>query len=188
MNKFILLTVKLFIPLAFAVTALAGLVYVAIQQNFRMNANDPQIQIAEDFAVQLGASQNLPVLNPNLMVDIATSLSPFVVIYDDAGKVLTGSGKLNGQYPALPPGVLDYVKKSGEDRLTWQPWPDVRAALVVTRFSGAHSGYVAVGRSLREVEKRISRLGWMVLAGWAATLAGLLVLLLAGEIIFPGRS
>ncbi len=162
-------------------TVSAGLVYIAVQQNFRMNANDPQVQIAEDFAAQLSAGQTLNPINPNLDVDMAQSLSPFVLVYDDAGQIITGSGKLNGQFPALPAGVLDSVKKAGEERITWQPQPDVRIALVIIRYN---AGYVAVGRSLREVEQRESMLGIQVLGAWLAGLVGLIILIAGGEFIF----
>jgi len=175
---------KLFIPLAFIMTVMAGLVYLTVQQNFRMNANDPQIQIAEDLATQLSAGA--PV-NPNSLtasIDISKSLSTFVLIYDDAGKIITGSGKLNGQFPTMPAGVLDYTRTVGEDRLSWQPQTDVRVALVVIKYNGPNPGFVAVGRSLREVEQREAMLGWQVLAGWLAGIVGLFVLLTGREIMF----
>src|SRR5438270_7168527 len=45
------------LPVALAITVLSGLVYVAVQQDLRQGANDPQIQMAEDAAVQLEAGQ-----------------------------------------------------------------------------------------------------------------------------------
>jgi hypothetical protein len=38
------------LPLAVAITILAGLVYATVQQSLRQGANDPQIQLAEDTA------------------------------------------------------------------------------------------------------------------------------------------
>lgn len=175
--------VKLFIPLAFVMTVSAGLVYLAVQQNFRMNANDPQIQLAEDFADQLSAGRTVDSITINASVDMAKSLSSFIFIYDDAGDIIKGSGKVDGQYPVLPPGVLDYTKRLGENRITWQPQPDVRAALVVVRYEGAQPGFVAVGRSLREVEQRVTTLGWQVLVAWLAGLVGLFLLIVGGEFI-----
>jgi len=179
---------KLFIPLAFIMTVSAGLIYVVAQQNYRLNANDPQIQLAEDFAAQLTAGRTVDSINTSASIDMAKSLSLFIFVYDDAGKFVAGSGKLNGQYPVIPVGVLDYAKKVGENRITWQPQTDVRVALVVVRYEGSHSGYVAVGRSLREVEQRVSVLGWQVLGAWLASLVGLFVLIAGSEILISRRS
>ena len=56
------------IPLDMAVTLLAGLLYVSVQQVLRQDANDPQIGMAEDAAAALAAGQALPETPP---VDIA---------------------------------------------------------------------------------------------------------------------
>ncbi len=41
---------KQWLPLAIAITLLCGLVHVAVQQEVRLSANDPQIGMAEDLA------------------------------------------------------------------------------------------------------------------------------------------
>ncbi|MEK7161684.1 MAG: hypothetical protein AAB729_03270, partial [Patescibacteria group bacterium] len=41
------------LPLAVAIIIMSGLVYVVAQQNYRLTANDPQIQIAQDIAAAL---------------------------------------------------------------------------------------------------------------------------------------
>lgn len=175
---------KLFIPLAFIMTVSAGLVYVAVQQNYRLSADDPQIQLAEDFANQLSAGRTVASINAGPGIDMAKSLSLFIFVYDDAGNLITGSGKLNGQSPALPAGVLDHTKKVGQDRITWEPQAGIRVALVIFPYSGTQSGFVAVGRSLREVEQRETMLGWQVLVGWLTGLVGLIILLTGSEIVF----
>ncbi len=50
------------------------------------------------------------------------------------------------------------ASRVGEDRITWQPEPGIRSAVVVVHYTGATPGYVMAGRSLREVEWRIDRL------------------------------
>src|SRR3989344_5093928 len=132
--------VRSWLPLAVLATLLCGLIYVNVQQNLRAGANDPQIQMAEDAARALAkgqAPQSL-VLGGS-QVDIAESLAPFLVIYDDFGRALASSGILHGQAPILPSGVLDFARKYGEDRTTWQPEGGVRSAIIVARFSGAAS-------------------------------------------------
>ncbi len=39
---------RIWLPFAVTVTAFCALTYAAVQQSFRQNANDPQIQLAED--------------------------------------------------------------------------------------------------------------------------------------------
>src|SRR5438445_588354 len=79
------------LPLAFCLTVLAGLVYVTVQQNFRQGANDPQIQMAEDAAAQLqGGAQAQAVVGAG-KVDISRSLAPFLIVYDATGQQLASS-------------------------------------------------------------------------------------------------
>lgn len=140
-----------------------GTIYTVGQQVLRQSANDPQIQLAEDIAQLLSGSTKPSDLASNTKVDIAASLAPFLVITDAKGEVLITSGQLNGKDPAIPLGVFDSTKKMGQDRITWQPRKDVRIALVVVPYK---DGYVAVGRSLREVEKREDGILKMVGAAW----------------------
>lgn len=156
-----------FVLFAVIATISCGLVYLAVQQSIRAGANDPQIQVAEDLATLLSSGRNI---NPNLdnKVDIAKSLSVFVMFYDDNGNLIGSSAELNGQpAPQVPKGVLDYTKVHGEDRITWQPAPGVRSAIVVTRFeNSSSSGFVVAGRSLREVEKRESQAFYKSFFAW----------------------
>jgi sensor histidine kinase regulating citrate/malate metabolism len=70
----------------------------------------------------------------------------------------------------LPNGVLDAAKTKGETRITWQPKKGLRFALVVKYFNDQNSGYVVVGRSIKEIEARESDLLRGVIVGWIATL------------------
>jgi hypothetical protein len=159
-----------FFPLAVVVTLIYGAVYIMLQQNYRISANDPQIQLAEDAAVALERGQSVQSVVPSTQVDIASSLAPYLVVFDDTGKALAASGLLYDRLPSLPAGVFDATRRTGEDRLTWQPEPGVRGATVVVHYQGAHPGFVMAGRSLREVESRIDMLGLMTGAAWAGTL------------------
>src|SRR5258708_30308204 len=146
-----------------AVTLLSGLIYLVVQQNHRLSANDPQIQLSEDTAFALSNGQTFATVVPQNKVDIAQSLSPYIIIFDKSGKQVTGNGKLHNVFPQIPPGVFDYVNQHGEDRFTWQPEDGVRSAVVVTAYT---HGFVLAGRSLREVEKRESQLELQVGFMW----------------------
>lgn len=173
------------IMLAFVVTLLLGAVYVVMQKVQRISANDPQVQMAEDASTALSKGDLPDSVVPRAQVDIASSLAPFTVVYDDSGQVVASSGLLHGQPPVFPLGVFDYVRAHGEDRVTWQPEPGVRSATVVTRFSGTQSGFVMVGRSLREVEDRTSNLGILIGLGWVGGLVAGLVIVAVTELVFP---
>ena len=151
---------------AIVVTGLIGLLYAAVQQDIRQSANDPQIQMAEDAAVKLAGGQSFQGVVPSEKVDIATSLAPYLIIFDANGNPIASSAQLDGQTPTIPSGVFDSVRKNGEDRITWQPQSGVRSAIVVTQFTGSASGFVVAGRSLREVEKREDGLLQILEAGW----------------------
>jgi hypothetical protein len=176
-------------PLAIMTTALCTLVYLAVQQQGRQLANDPQIQLARDAAIALAAGQPVESVLPAAPVDIAQSLAPFVMVLDDAGTVLASSGRLHGALRAVPAGVLEHVRQSGEERVTWQPEPGVRMATVVVRRVGPGGGFVVAGRSLAETEDRIQKIQTIVGLAWIVTIAALLVLVAAGEsIIGEGRT
>jgi hypothetical protein len=155
---------------AIIVSSLAGLLYVVVQQDIRLNANDPQIQLAEDAATALSNGQSVQSVVPTQQVDIAHSLAPYIIVFDTNGKPIASSAQLNGQTPTPPSGIFDSVKQHGEDRVTWQPQLGVRSAIVVTSFSGSTSGFVVAGRSLREVEIREDTMLQLVLLGWGTIL------------------
>ncbi len=154
------------------VTLFSGLVYAVMQQNYRMNANDPQIELSGEIADGLSHDQDPASLQPQgAPSDLTKSLSAFFVIYNSTGTVYASSAMLNGKPPLLPAGVFESTALHDEDRLTWQPQPGVRIAAVVNHWKGTKdSGFVVVGRSLREVEKREQSLLMMVVAGWVASL------------------
>lgn len=163
--------IRYFIPFAVIITCTCALVYGTVQQNFRQSANDPQIQISEDLASGAAQTANPAQINLGAPIDISASLATFVIIYDKDGKEIAGNAKIAGQTPQIPGGVLEYAKAHGQDRITWQPQPNTRAAIVVTYYKGQNEGYVLVGKSLREVEKRELKLQYQVLAVWLVTMA-----------------
>lgn len=166
------LAILVFLPLAILATALAGLVYLAVQQEGRWLANEPQVQLAEDAAARLDAGGRPGDQVGPTTVDIARSLAPFVVVHGTAGNVLATDGELDGLPPALPAGVLASARANGTDIVTWQPRPGVRLATVTVPWNG---GTVTAGRSLRLVEDHASELELVIAAAWLATLAALAI-------------
>ena len=152
-------------------TIIFGTIYASGQFVLRASANDPQVELAENTAQNLANGTGLDHALPSeSIVDIRTSLSPYVIIYDDAGNILSTNARLNNQLPEVPHGVLEYSRKHDEHRVTWQPESGTRSALVVKHFSGTTSGFVVAGRSLREVEKNDTILLIVVSAAWAMSI------------------
>lgn len=150
------------------VSALALMTYVVGQQVLRHDANDPQVQMASDTAADIAGGATPQSVVPARAIDVAQSLAPFVIVYDDSGRVLASSGSLHGTAPKPPMGVFNGARARGSAVLTWQPEPGVRIASVTTRYGGARPGFVLAGRSLRLVEERSSTLFKLVACLWAA--------------------
>jgi len=173
------------LPVAAAVTCVCGLVYAAVQQDLRRGADDPQIQMAEDAAraIEQGTPAEARVSDETIAIE--RSLAPFVAVFDDRGEILKSSGMLHGRAPRLPAGVLEYVRRHGEDRITWQPERGVRVAAVVARCAGERPCFVLAGRSLREIEKREAAILLMAFLAWVVAMAASLVAAAVVEALLP---
>jgi hypothetical protein len=186
-------------------TGLALALYAIPQQVLRQSANDPQIALADDLVARLEQGAPPAESVPAATVDMARSLSPFVIVYDGQGHPLASQAQLDGQIPALPSGVFDYVRQHGEERVSWQPvfgaasnknektalsgdltpqrGRGVRIAAVVQRIqlsNGTLGGFVLAGRNMREVEAREQQVGQMAGLTWI----GMLGVILFGTVVF----
>ncbi len=188
MMQFLIRLIARYLPFALLATALSLLVYIGGQQTYRQNLNDPQIQIAEGAAKQIEAGVSYESVIPAEKVEMSTSLHPWVAVYDASGTPLFSSGLLDGALPELPSGVFDtstwlphktYLSEGGvETRFTWEHASPVRQAVVLVKFAGPNgTGYVASGRSMREIENRIANWGSTVFSAWIAIMGSLLILL-----------
>jgi hypothetical protein len=175
------------LPLAGLATATALTIYVVTQQVWRAAANDPQVEIARGTVLALDGGQSPSDVVPERAVPMERSLATFVTVLDDSGRVLASSGRLRGEVRAIPTGVLEQVRRAGEERVTWQPERGVRIATVVERYSsGTGGGFVVVGRSLEEAQDRIEKFWWLIALSWTATLVGLLALVAITEWVRGG--
>lgn len=170
------------VPLIAVAVIAIGFTYTTAQQVYRMSANDPQIQIAEDTAALLSSGSRITEVVPQGVVAIEKSLSPYVIIYNEMGQPVAGSGSLHGQAPVLPEGVLQAAKLQGESRLTWQPEANIRQAIVVVPYTSAGtSGFVMSGRSLVVTEERIADLGFIASVALVISLLAILVVVALRE-------
>lgn len=170
---------RTWLPIAVAVTGIALTIYGTVQQNYRQSLNDPQIRLAEDGAAILAAGGVPADVVPRTarLLDAATSLTPWIAVYDVSGKPLEASVSLGGKPPALPTSVLETAKagkgkgssRPNQNRVTWEPQEGVRQAIVVV-WEPTSSRYVVAGRNMREVEIREWNLEMAVGIGWFVTL------------------
>jgi len=177
--------VRAWLPFTLIATAFCALVYSSVQQDQRHNADDPQIQIAEDDAAALNRGETSSNVMPTTTVEISRSLAPFVVIYNADGKPMVSSGMLNGKTPDYPLGALESSKATGENRVTWQPATDIRVASVVVPYK---DGFVMAGRNLREVEKRESQTEFFAIITWLLTVAATFIVIVFGEVFFKEKA
>ncbi len=158
--------------LAVAIIFLCFLIYASVQQNLRHSADDPQIQIAEDWAGAFGKGVNPKVLENGQKSDVSKTLAPFVMVFDNSDELVSSTAQIDGKSPVPPSGVFGFTKTHGEDRFTWQPQKGVRLATVVVYYKqGQNEGYVLAGRSLRETERREDQLFGEVVIGAIMILA-----------------
>jgi hypothetical protein len=179
------------VVLSVLATGLALALYAIPQHVLRSGANDPQIAMATDITAALERGGLLEVLRQGALpaltggsarIDIAHSLSPFVIVYDDQGRPLASQAELDGQTPAPPKGVFEHVRQYGEARLSWQPVlgrdHGVRIAAVIQRVNAANgkeAGFVLAGRNMREVEARIGDVSLMARLTWLGMLGVILL-------------
>lgn len=164
------------LALALVLTLAGGVAAVTMQQMLRRGADQPQIDMADWYSGEIGAGETPVNVIPSGYVDMERSLQPFVIFYDDQGKAGVGTGYLDQSLPALPPGVFNFARIHGSERVTWQPIPGIRIASVIKHVTGKGSGFILAGRSLRIVEEQESLLRHMVIGGWIA----LMLFLIAG--------
>lgn len=171
----------IWVILAAIVTVLVGITYVGVQQNYRMSANDPQIEIAGEIAeaIKKGAPADQIIPPGSNSTDIQNSLAAFAMIFDKDAKVLGSSGKLNDTDAVPPKSVFDKAQNSGHHYFTWEPENAVRLATVVMPVkSGENDVFVLVGKNLREVEERVMHFAYISLGAW------ILLLLLSGLLAY----
>ena len=169
---------RAWLPYAAVITLMCGTIYITVQQNFRQNANDPQIQIAENAAYAIAMGADPHYLPDSQVIDMAESISPFIIIYDHDLHPIASDATLHGTIPTPPAGVFAYAKSHGENRLTWQPERSVRNATVVVPYTfNDQSGFVLAGRSLRETERRVEALTLNLTIAWFCSMLFTLVLI-----------
>src|SRR2546426_504951 len=111
--------VLIFLLLAAMSTVICLAIYVSVQQTYRNNANDPQVEAAQTISNVM--DQGVPadaITGQSDQVDLEKSLSLFISIFDKDGKLVSSTGKIGNDSPTPPPGMFDYLKAHGQERFT----------------------------------------------------------------------
>lgn len=151
--------------IAFLVTFTSLLVYVAVQQVLRLGANGMPAELAAKTSINLENSKSALDAVPGEITDISKSPGTFVMVFDKDKILIASSAVMGKDKPVYPKGVLDYVDKNGENRVTWQPQKGLRFATIAIK---AGDKYIVAGRSLKETEKLIDTVGSLVFYAWLA--------------------
>jgi hypothetical protein len=157
-----------------AVTVVAG--FIVYQFALRQPANHPQVEVADAAVASLNSGADPASVVPPNQVEIG-SPDLYVMVLDSNRTVLATSAHLNGETVVPPAGVFEYVRAHGDDRITWQPAPGVRSAIVVEAF---HGGFVVAGRTLSDSESLEGPLVRIAIVAWLAVVViGGIVLVMA---------
>lgn len=144
---------------------------MTLQGVMRGAADQPQIQMAQNYASAIASGKLAEDAIPTGHLDLATSLEPFTILYSADGKPLRSSGYLDEAVPTPPTGVFDYLRTHPTDKFTWQPRPGLRIAAVAQRIDGAKPGFILVGRSLTLVQQQENQLRRGTFITWFALMA-----------------
>lgn len=147
---------------ALALTVLVfGTIYVVAQQTQRQGADDAPARLASAVA----ADGSLATAG---RFDLRSRLDAFAMRVRPDGRIIRDAVTLDGR-PAVPPaGVLAAAVRSGTDRVTWEPAPGLRFAVVAVSSGGE---VVVAGQSLAPAERRIDQLGILIATAGFATAA-----------------
>lgn len=157
------------------VTVIMLVIYAGIQQAYRTGLDDPQIQMVTEASRKIEQGKPVDKIISEDPIDIASNLSPFIILYNASGKPTYSNALLDGKMPDLPGGLLDAANKKAEYRVTWQPNKAVRMAMVIKKINVTPVQFVAAGRSMRETERRIAAWQEMAFFGWTICI-GIIVL------------
>jgi hypothetical protein len=161
----------IWVIIIFLVTFTSLLTYIVAQQVIRLGANSLPATLATETSIKIEKGQSPANSVPQETIDILKSMETFVMIFDKDKNLVATSAMMGNEKPSYPAGVLSFVDKAGEDRVTWQPVagpPGESTNRFATIALKSGDYYIVAGRSLTEPEKLIGVIGKLIGAAWAA--------------------
>jgi hypothetical protein len=148
-----------FLPIVIILLATAS-TFILLQQTIRLGANEEIGTLADNIIVAV--EKNRAVLDnqpQDQLIDPTKQDLIFIQAYNEDGSIIFSTLGLDGDNQIkIPQGVLDNAKNN-KNTVTWSPKKDIRLATVVRRFGGDKPGYIVTGRSLKNEEGKINKIG-----------------------------
>ncbi|KFF59783.1 hypothetical protein JF66_08900 [Cryobacterium sp. MLB-32] len=181
MRRSILLAIGVAVVLAGSVAL--GSTYLVAQRLDRERTDVASLQLADAVVGELKSGltrtyESLP------RVDLATSLHPFVIVFDEQDRAIAGTGFLHGTLGSVPHGTLDTARMVGTHHVSWQPEPGLRFATVQVAVGNV---VVLAGQSLKPAEEHTAELGLQLAAAWLSLVITVAAGLILVRILAPER-
>ena len=160
-----------------------GTTYLVGERIERENADVASRELVATVVGELKSGQTATYESLPL-VDLATGLNPFVLIFDETDRAIAGTGFLRGKLGTVSRGILADTRAAGTRLIAWQPEPGLRFATVQV----AVDGYVVVaGQSLKPSEENTEDLGMQMAAAWLSLIVTVAAGLIMVWILAPGQ-
>ena len=159
------------------------------QQQLRRGADRQPERLTQQLSTQL-ANNNQPggiFSAPASELTSAAWLhgsSTFAALYDASGNVIAANATFHGALPQPPRGIFANLRQHSLYKVTWQPQPGVRVALVGRALS--NGDFVLAGQSLIPGESAHARFTHGMQSLWLVLLSFLLIML--GAVRLRNRS
>lgn len=155
-----------------------GTVGVALLTAQRQQMAAPLVTTAESAVSLLDGGDEPATVASGSIVAMSKSLSPFTTIYSKDGQPLAGSGRLLGNLPNVPEGMLAASKDKQYSLVTWQPQGALRYEAATV---SARNYYVVTAQSLGFEAHSAAMTELIVGFGCVASLVVLTVMYMVGR-------
>jgi hypothetical protein len=142
--------IRLWLTLALSSTLLVGLVYAAQTQQNRQEADRPLLALAEEKLKALKGGESTANDVSTAPAEAASSIEPFVSVYDPDGRLLAAGANLQGSELTPPAERFASAKSHSPHAFTWTPRHDLRLAAVLAY--DREVGYVLAASNLHQTE------------------------------------
>lgn len=161
--------IAIFLTLVLMSTIAFAAIFFSSRNSLRQQANDPQVEVTEQVAgiMRQGAPLDAIVSGAE-QIDLATSDTLFVALYDKDKNLAGATATVNGQPLSIPAESFDQASVNGGYRFDWVVTDGREIAGVMKQVDDL--GYVVAGRSLAEYELRVAPLFRPLLIGWIASI------------------
>jgi len=164
MKRSILLAIGVLVALVG--TVVLGTTYLVAERIDREGTDESILRLASQVVRELKSGETNTV-EALARVDLATSVLPFVIVFDATDAPVAGTGYLDGELGTIPSHVLESARASGTHHAAWQPEPGLRFTTVEMAVG---PWVILAGQSLKPSEARTEQVGTLVLSAWLSVI------------------